>query len=128
GFILAWMAFWLVLFSLFAVTGAPKPLARLGRESNPLLSVVTVVVLGASCLTAALFAAGSVSREREAQTLDNLLTLPGDWSDVLRAKWWSSVWRVRGPLLFLAGVWTLGLITGALHPLALPLLAATAAV
>jgi ABC-type transport system involved in multi-copper enzyme maturation permease subunit len=126
GFILAWMVAYLALFALLAASGVPQPLIRLGSESGPLLAAMTIVVLGGSCLTAALFTAGSVSREREARTLDGLLSLPGDWSDVLGAKWWASLWRVRGPLYFLAGVWAFGVVTSALHPLAVPLLIVTA--
>jgi ABC-type transport system involved in multi-copper enzyme maturation permease subunit len=36
---------------------------------------------------------GSVARERQRETLDNLLTLPVNWTDILKAKWLAGITR-----------------------------------
>jgi ABC-type transport system involved in multi-copper enzyme maturation permease subunit len=79
-------------------------------------------------LAVALRAATTVSRERERQTLENLLTTPLDREEILFAKWLGGVlsvhlawWAVLIALLF-------GLFTGSLHYLAVPLLALAFAV
>jgi ABC-type transport system involved in multi-copper enzyme maturation permease subunit len=50
-------------------------------------------------LVAGLHAAGTVARERQQQTLDDLLTVPGRRRDILSAKWVGSLARVRGMAL-----------------------------
>jgi ABC-type transport system involved in multi-copper enzyme maturation permease subunit len=72
----------------------------------------------------ALSASGRVSRERERQTLEGLLTLPVDAEALLFAKWLGSVLGVGLLGVLVAAVWALGLLTGALNPFALPFLAA----
>jgi hypothetical protein len=47
-----------------------------------------------------------------------LLTLPVKRWAILRAKWWGGILRRRSLGLLLLGVGLLGLLTGALHPLA----------
>jgi ABC-type transport system involved in multi-copper enzyme maturation permease subunit len=75
------------------------------------------------CVGAAFRAAGSVSREREKRTLDGLLTLPLERAEILRAKGAGSVLRGLFCAYILLVLSAVGLFSGALHPLALPLLA-----
>jgi ABC-type transport system involved in multi-copper enzyme maturation permease subunit len=86
--------------------------------------------LGIGCsfvlfLIVAVSAANRVTRERERQTLDSLMTLPYTDTEVLFAKWLGSILIVRRFLLIPIGLWLIGLLTGALNLFALPLLAAS---
>jgi ABC-type transport system involved in multi-copper enzyme maturation permease subunit len=90
---------------------------------NPVLRVLGILLATAWCLGVAWRAAGSISRERERRTLVGLLTLPTDRQAVVNAKWLGGILRFRWLGYVLAAVWTVGLLTGALHPAAVPLLA-----
>jgi hypothetical protein len=71
--------------------------------------------LGAALIAGVgVFAAGSVSGERERRTLDSLCVLPDGPAAVLRAKWLGSLLRVRWPAAGLAAVVLFGVLTGAL--------------
>jgi ABC-type transport system involved in multi-copper enzyme maturation permease subunit len=74
-------------------------------------------------LLTAIYAARTVSRERERQTLDSLRSVPQDDAAVLFAKWLGSVGRTRRAWWCVGAVWALGVLTGGLVPLAVPLLA-----
>jgi ABC-type transport system involved in multi-copper enzyme maturation permease subunit len=76
-------------------------------------------------LAVAVRAAGSVSGERDRQTLDGLLTTPADSDEILFAKWLGAIVSVRRGWLWLGAVWLLGLVTLGLHPVALLLLVVT---
>jgi hypothetical protein len=94
---------------------------------NAVVRGLTVALFAGGGWAVALYAAGTVSRERERRTLDALLTLPGDRAAILRAKWCGSLLRARPVLAALAAVWAFGLVGGGLHPAALPFLAASGA-
>jgi ABC-type transport system involved in multi-copper enzyme maturation permease subunit len=64
-------------------------------------------------------AAGSVSGERDRQTLDGLLATPMHNHTILWEKWLGCIFSQRRPWFALAMVWALGWYTGALHPLAM---------
>jgi hypothetical protein len=80
------------------------------------------------CLTAALLAAASVSRERERATLDGLLTLPVAWGAILAAKWQGAVLRGWGLAATAGVVLLVGTVTLVIHPVSAALLAVAAAV
>src|SRR5262249_34963247 len=71
-------------------------------------------------LGVAVRAAGSVSGERDRQTLDGLLITPLSNRSILFAKWLGSVLGGRGSWAGLGGMMGVGLLTEALHPLAVP--------
>src|SRR5262249_46803625 len=77
--------------------------------------VASLVLLGVG-----LRAAGSVSGERERQTLDSLLTSPLLSQDILLAKWLGSIWSVRWAWLWLCAIWGLGVLTGGMEAACLP--------
>lgn len=70
----------------------------------------------------ALRSASSFSSERDRQTFDSLLSSPLTNEAILRAKWLGSLLSVRRLGYYLGFIWLLGLFTGGLHLLALPLL------
>lgn len=79
-------------------------------------------ILGCVLLLAiAVRASNSISGERDRQTFDSLLTTPMSSNQILAAKWLGSIASVRWGWLWLGVVFFLCLITGGLHPLALPL-------
>ncbi len=99
-------------------------LYRLIRDvEHPVLRVAVILLAGAWGLGVAWRAAGSVSRERAKGTLVGLLMLPGDRAEVLNAKWLGGPLRYRWLGYGLLAALTVGLVSGAFHPLAVPLLA-----
>jgi ABC-type transport system involved in multi-copper enzyme maturation permease subunit len=95
-----------------------KTLAVYRAAANPLIRLVSFLLMGVWCLNLAFRAAGTVSRERQQQTLDSLLTLPMSRDAILFAKWLGSALRLRSLGYCLAVFWMLGTMTGTLHPLA----------
>lgn len=70
-------------------------------------------------LMVALHAAGTISKEREQQTLDGLRCLPLEHDELLAAKWKGSLWNAQFLARFLGLVWLLGALTIGLHVVAL---------
>ncbi len=88
---------------------------------------VRIVGTGVACLTllaVAVRASSAISGEREKQTFDGLLTSPLDSTAILSAKLLGSITSVRLGWLWLGAIWGLGLLSGGLHLLALPLVLA----
>lgn len=78
-----------------------------------------------ACLTllgVAFRASGSITGERDRQTLDSLLTSPLDSGEILHGKWLGSILSVRWGWAWLGLIWAVGIMTGGMHILALPLL------
>src|SRR5262249_36378935 len=69
-------------------------------------------------------AACGVSGERERQTFDALLTSPLATREILFAKWLGSVFSLRWAWLWLAAIWLIGVVSGGMSPVAVPLVAA----
>ena len=89
---------------------------------------VRVAGTGVACLTllaVAVRAAGSVSGERDKETLDALLTSPLDSDNILFAKWLGSILSVRWAWLWLVLIWSAGVMLGGIQFFA-PLLIAGA--
>jgi ABC-type transport system involved in multi-copper enzyme maturation permease subunit len=130
---LLWGTLGSLLWLPILLEGQPWPRASRHEAENTVRVLTffeqagTVLLLTVTCVIAGFRAAGCVSRERDRRTLDGLLTLPLTRAAILRAKWLGCVLRVRYGVYYLAGVWLIGLFTGALHPLALPFLALTVA-
>lgn len=109
-----------VLFLLYVVLAAYGG----GRSERELIhGVVRVgsgIVAGFLLVLVGINAAGRFSREMERQTLDNLLTLP-DRDRLLFSKWWASILFPRGFAWVLGWLLLVGLLSGGLHLLALPI-------
>lgn len=95
--------------------------AQLRLLANGYLGPVLSFLGCALLVIVALTAAGAVSREKAQQTLDSLLTAPFPTELILLAKWVGAVLSVRGPCWCLGALLLLGLITGGIHFLAVPL-------
>ncbi|MBL8799012.1 MAG: ABC transporter permease subunit [Planctomycetia bacterium] len=87
---------------------------------NVFVRSVGTIVASLGLLAVAVRAAGSLSGERDKQTLDGLLTSPLDASTILFAKWAGSIASIRWLWVWLGGIWLVGLIGQGLHVLAVP--------
>jgi ABC-type transport system involved in multi-copper enzyme maturation permease subunit len=90
-------------------------------EMNTWVRTAGTLVACLTLLWVAVRASTCVSRERDRQTLDGLLSSPLDSDEILLAKCVGNVLSVRRLWLWLGAVWALGVWTGALHPVALVL-------
>jgi ABC-type transport system involved in multi-copper enzyme maturation permease subunit len=121
--ILVWMS--LVGGLFFGLhLAAPVVMSTLIDMVNPPLRVFSIALMGSWCIALA-FRAGTIfCRERDQLTLESLLLLPLEREEILRAKWLGCISRWKEFGYALTALWLLGLLTGALHPLAVLLLAA----
>jgi hypothetical protein len=102
--------------------GGWSPRRILSQEMNGWCRGVGTLVSCLMFLAVAVRASGTVSGERDRQTLDGLLTSPLDSDNILFAKWLGSVLSVRWAWLWLLVIWTLTIATDGLLPIALPLI------
>jgi ABC-type transport system involved in multi-copper enzyme maturation permease subunit len=93
---------------------------QLAEGMNIYVRTVGSILATLGLLAVAVRAAGSLSGERDKQTLDGLLTAPLDASTILFAKWAGSIASIRWVWLWLGAVWLMGLVTEGLHVLAVP--------
>jgi ABC-type transport system involved in multi-copper enzyme maturation permease subunit len=89
-----------------------------GRFCNVIVGSLTLLAIAVRASTA-------VSTERDKQTLDTLLTTPIDSTSILFGKWVGSILSLRFGILWLGLVWAVGIVTGGLHVVALPLVMAS---
>jgi ABC-type transport system involved in multi-copper enzyme maturation permease subunit len=94
------------------------------REANVWVRIAGTGLASIALLGVAVRAAGSVSGERERQTLDGLLASPLDSREVFFGKWVGSVLSVRWLWTWLLLIWGMGCFMGGLLPFAVPLLVA----
>jgi ABC-type Na+ efflux pump permease subunit len=80
------------------------------RQLSGILTMLYAIVLAG-------FAAEGISYERTRDTLSGLLTTPLTGLEILRSKALGALWRARWVSYFLVAFWSLGLASGALHPL-----------
>jgi ABC-type transport system involved in multi-copper enzyme maturation permease subunit len=119
---LAYFCLGFVLSSLLAFKVLSSNLQIWGYSSIGILGTWCIFGL---CVLVALNAANRMTRERQRRTLDTLLMLPYSHAQILFSKWLASILSVRGLFAILLGLWAMGLVTGGLHIVALPLLIAT---
>jgi ABC-type transport system involved in multi-copper enzyme maturation permease subunit len=80
------------------------------RQTSAVLALFYALVIAGS-------AAESVSVERERDTWLGLIVTPLGADEILRAKTLGAFWRVRGLIVMMIVLWTVGVLIGALHPL-----------
>jgi ABC-type transport system involved in multi-copper enzyme maturation permease subunit len=120
---LFWLGYLLLGFCLLSLTISSSA-EDFGRAFNRLIRSLGTPLAALLWLGIALRAAGTLTSERERQTLDSLLTTPLENRAILFAKWLASVWCVRKAFWVLGPICLVGILTGGLHVLALPLIAA----
>jgi ABC-type transport system involved in multi-copper enzyme maturation permease subunit len=106
----------------FLSGGNQRQFIRLGESMNFWVRGVGSTVACLTLLAVAVRASGIVSGERDRQTLDSLMTSPLGTMNMIFAKWVGNVLSVRKGWIWLGAIWFLGIVTGGLHILALPLL------
>jgi ABC-type transport system involved in multi-copper enzyme maturation permease subunit len=109
-------------FNLFIRIFSPSPgfsepvdVAR--TEFNLFLRYVTTAITVLTTLVIPGCAAEILTRERAKETWSSLLATPMIARDFLRAAILAAAWRLRELIAILGILWTIGLITGAIHPL-----------
>jgi ABC-type transport system involved in multi-copper enzyme maturation permease subunit len=111
-----------IIVGVFIASDAPyraeERTATIGWMARIVGSLVTCLVL----LGVGVRASGSLTGERERQTLDGLLTTPLDSDTILFGKWLGSILGQRWGWAWAASIIGLGVVTGGVHLLALPLL------
>jgi hypothetical protein len=103
-----------VKLSKFSIDPAPGQ-ARL--EFNIVLRQASAFLVMIYTLVIAGLAAEGVVAEKDRDTWLGLIATPLSGWEILRAKMIGAAWRARGFSLILAGLWIVGLLAGALHPL-----------
>jgi len=88
----------------------------------PLARIAYLALLAFFAIGVAMRAAGCVVREKESRTLDLLLQVPTDRSEILWAKWTGVLWKGRVWVYLLASDLLLALLVGAFSPVAIILL------
>jgi ABC-type transport system involved in multi-copper enzyme maturation permease subunit len=81
----------------------------------------TVALCGALVMIAA-YTSGCLAAERRKKTLEDLLLTELSTEEILSQKWWASIVVVRWLLVWVGIHWVIAVLTGGLHPLAVPLL------
>jgi ABC-type transport system involved in multi-copper enzyme maturation permease subunit len=87
-----------------------------GQSVNYWLRPVNAIISMLMLLGVAVRAAGSVSGERDRDTLVSLMGTPLSTQEILWGKWAGSLLSVRLFAVWLAAVWAVGLVTGAVSP------------
>ena len=95
--------------------GVPVDAARI--DFNLFLRFVTGTVLYLLALIPSGVAVELLVSEREKETWSSLIATSLSARDILRGKLLSAIWRIRGLALTVVFLWTLGLLSGAVHPL-----------
>jgi len=98
-----------------------------GGPFDPLANLLNLWIRGASLLigtflllNVAVRACGGICGERERQTLDGLLATTLTNRAILFGKWLGSIANDRWSWFWLGVIWSVGIMTGALYPLAIP--------
>jgi ABC-type transport system involved in multi-copper enzyme maturation permease subunit len=99
-------------YILLALTMASAASGKVGRVYGPMARLAFAALVPALVLGAGVLAAVGVARERERQTLDDLLMIPGDRRDLLWAKALASARAVRYLVYALVGFFVAGILTG----------------
>lgn len=114
----------LIMVLMLVVLNAAIDRTSPGGPANIWVRSVGTPLACLMLLVVAFWSAGTVSRERERQTLEGLRTTPLEREEILFAMWLASILSVRRVWWGLGVVWLLGALTTGLHPLALLLLVA----
>jgi ABC-type Na+ efflux pump permease subunit len=107
-----------LVMRFFVMPGASNEPADLARvDFNVFLRSITCSLSFFLTLCVAGFAVEGIIAEKTRETWSSLITTPLSALEILRAKILVALWRLRRLLGTLLLLWTLGLVTGAIHPL-----------
>lgn len=111
----------IMFYTLLSDRGVFGVWRDVGEPMSVWLRAMNVLVSVLMLLGVAVRAAGSVSGERDRDTLNSLMTTPLTTGEIIGAKWLGAIFSVRGFAWWLASVWLVALICGGVHPMAVPL-------
>jgi hypothetical protein len=97
--------------------GIPPPPGQARAVFNQALRGVTLVFSIFIGLLVTEHAARSVADERERDTWPGLCLTPLSGHAIFQAKALGALWKVRALLVLLSGLWLVGVLAGAVHPL-----------
>jgi ABC-type transport system involved in multi-copper enzyme maturation permease subunit len=100
-----------------------SPFDTLAFEMNQYIRFFGTLLCCVLLLAVGVRAAGTVGVERDKQTLDGLLASPLTVGEIIFAKWWGSLVAMRGLIILIGVIWFMGVATGGLQIIAVPLLA-----
>jgi ABC-type transport system involved in multi-copper enzyme maturation permease subunit len=104
---------WLCIASVFTLVGWALIIGQsedVLRSMNQLIRWGGGLLVGLMAVMVGLHAAGSVARERQQETLTDLLTIPRPRREILAAKWVGSLGKARGVAIGTAAVPLVGVI------------------
>jgi ABC-type transport system involved in multi-copper enzyme maturation permease subunit len=110
-------AFWIIFRS---VRSRLDPWYGLAGGINDWVRLAGTLIACLTLLGVAIRAAGSITNERERQTLDSLLITRVELRDILLGKWLASIVSVRWAAGWLATIWAIGVLTGGLNVIVIP--------
>src|SRR5262249_13127193 len=84
-------------------------------DANSVIKNMTPLALVFLVFPVGILSSRMIAKEREARTLETLLTTPLEAREILRDKWLASVLRIRWLFLFLVSMLLLGTIDNAIH-------------
>ncbi len=96
---------------------ADAPLDSARIDFNLFLRFLTVPFVFMLTIGTAGLAVEAIKNERAKETWSSLIATPLSARDILRGKLRASLWRLRGLGTTIIVLWTLGLLSGAIHPL-----------
>jgi ABC-type Na+ efflux pump permease subunit len=114
----------IILWWHFYGDGPAFSYQRVGQSMNIYVRMVGTILACLLWLAVGVRAASSIGAERDRQTLESLLSAPLSLVEIIFAKWVGSLASGRWLFALIGVIWSLGLITGGLHPFALPIVAA----
>ena len=95
---------------------------ELAQRMNVWVRISSCIISTLTLLAVAVRASNCISNERDKQTWDSLLTTPMSGHEMFFGKWLGNITGVRLGWCWMLGIWVVGILTGGMHPLALPLL------
>ena len=106
-----------VVLRFFMLGYGVNPPADMARtELNLFLRNISASLIFLIALVAAGMASEAITSERARETWDSLIATPLTARDILRSKILAVLWRMRLLLATVLGLWMIGLIGGAIHP------------
>jgi ABC-type Na+ efflux pump permease subunit len=107
----------LILRFFLDASGPNVPVDAARIDFNLFLRYATGPILFLIALICSSTAAQVLATERAKDTWNSLIATPLSGRDILLGKLRAALWRLRGIGITILTLWTLGLVTGAVHPL-----------
>jgi ABC-type Na+ efflux pump permease subunit len=107
----------LVLRFFMEDSGPDVPIDAARIDFNLFLRFITSPIIFLLVLITSGTAVETLTSERAKDTWSSLIMTPLSARDILRGKLLAALWRLRGIGVTILAMWTLGLVSGAVHPI-----------